>query len=286
MDYQLIDADNHYYEAEDCFTRYGDDEVKRFVRWVAEGKRRYILFGGSMQTMVPNPTFNPVIKPGVLHKQLKELAAGGGRERSGPANAWSSGSLEPLQASYRDRDARLQVMDEQGLEKAWLFPTLAVGIEGLHPQKVELTYKLFHAFNLWLEDDWGWGYKDRLLGAAAIPVLDPVLATKELDFVLDRGAKLIVLRPGPANGRSRPIRSGTHSGPASRRRTFPSPTTSMLVATPMTRLTACSGSATESLIPSTRATFETRFSAATARSWTRSRRSCWAISSAGSPGCV
>jgi predicted TIM-barrel fold metal-dependent hydrolase len=202
MDYQLIDADNHYYEAEDCFTRYGDDEVKRFVRWVSEGKRRYIMFGTSMQTMVPNPTFNPVIKPGVLHKQLKELAEGGGRERSGPTNAWRSDSLEPLRPAYQDRDARLEVMDKQGLEKAWLFPTLAVGIEGLHPQRVELTYKLFHAFNRWLEEDWGWAYQDRLIGAAAIPVLDPGLATKELDAVLSRGARMIVLRPGPANGRS------------------------------------------------------------------------------------
>ena len=74
MEYQLIDADNHYYETEDCFTRHGDDEVKRFVRWVSEGKRRHILFGNVQQTMVPNPTFNPVIKPGVLHKQLKDVS--------------------------------------------------------------------------------------------------------------------------------------------------------------------------------------------------------------------
>jgi hypothetical protein len=40
VDYQLIDADNHYYEAEDAFTRYGDEEVNRFVRWLAQGKRR------------------------------------------------------------------------------------------------------------------------------------------------------------------------------------------------------------------------------------------------------
>src|SRR5206468_2187665 len=98
--------------------------------------------------------------------------------------------------------ARLSVMEEQGLEKAWLFPTLAVGIEGLNPDKVALTYKVFHSFNRWLEEDWGWNYQDRLIGAAAIPVLDPELATAELDAVLSRGARMIVLRPGPANGRS------------------------------------------------------------------------------------
>ena len=47
-DYQYVDADNHYYEAEDAFTRHGDDDVKRYVRWVSEGKRRHIVFGSTM----------------------------------------------------------------------------------------------------------------------------------------------------------------------------------------------------------------------------------------------
>ena len=77
MDYQLVDADNHYYEAEDCFTRHGDEEVKRFVKWVADGKRRHLLFGDVMPTMVPNPTFNPITRPGAFTPDLVELAGGG-----------------------------------------------------------------------------------------------------------------------------------------------------------------------------------------------------------------
>jgi predicted TIM-barrel fold metal-dependent hydrolase len=201
MDYTMIDADNHYYESEDCFTRHGDEEVNRYVKWVNEGKRKHLLFGGVMQTMVPNPTFNPITKPGVMHTRLKELAEGG--ERRNLDNSDSRRYvLEPLPDHYRDRDARLRVMDEQGLDKAWLFPTLAVGVEGLNPGNLDLTYKVFHAFNQWIEDDWGYAYEDRLYGAAAIPVLDPDLAVRELDFVLERGARLVVLRPGPANGRS------------------------------------------------------------------------------------
>ena len=44
----FVDADNHYYEAEDAFIRYGDEDVKRYVRWVSEGKRRYMVFGSTM----------------------------------------------------------------------------------------------------------------------------------------------------------------------------------------------------------------------------------------------
>lgn len=202
MDYKLFDADNHYYEAEDAFTRYGDDEVKSFVRWMTEGKRRHIVFGKALQTMVPNPTFNPIAKPGVYHSRLRELAQHGDRRNIPPEDKARYGELEPLSAAYRERGARLEVMDEQGVERAVLLPTLAVGIEGLNPDNPRMTYKLFHAFNRWLEDDWGFDYNDRIYAVPAIPVLDPDLAAAELESVLARGAKFVVLRPGPAAGRS------------------------------------------------------------------------------------
>jgi predicted TIM-barrel fold metal-dependent hydrolase len=177
--------------------------VERFVRWYSQGKKKFVAFGQTFQTMVPNPTFNPVTKPGIMHKRLRELAEGGQRKNldNNDRQRWG-GQIEPLSEHYQDRDARLRVMDEQGVDTVWLFPTLAVGVEGLNPEMVQMTYKLFHSFNRWLEEDWGWSYKDRIISAAAIPVLDPVEATKELDSVLERGARLIVLRPGPANGRS------------------------------------------------------------------------------------
>jgi predicted TIM-barrel fold metal-dependent hydrolase len=201
MEYGLVDADNHYYESEDCFTRYGDEDVQRFVKWVSQGKKKFVMFGNVMQTMVANPTFDPITKPGVMHQRLKELAEGGVRRNVHGMDS-TRFVLERLPAWYRDRDARLDVMDEQGLDKAWLFPTLAVGVEGLNPDNLDMTYKVFHSFNRWLEDDWGFAYRDRLYGAPAIPVLDPTRAVVELESVLARGARLVVLRPGPTNGRS------------------------------------------------------------------------------------
>ena len=93
-------------------------------------------------------------------------------------------------------------MDGQGVERAVFFPTLGVGIDGLNANNVRMTYKLFHAFNLWLDDDWGFNHVDRIYAAPFIPMLDPQLACDELDAVLARGAKVIVMRPGPAGGRS------------------------------------------------------------------------------------
>jgi hypothetical protein len=78
MEFELFDADNHYYEAEDAFLRHADEKVKKYVRWVSEGKRRYLLFGDRLPSAIPNPTFNPVVRPGTHHDHLKALEAGGG----------------------------------------------------------------------------------------------------------------------------------------------------------------------------------------------------------------
>jgi predicted TIM-barrel fold metal-dependent hydrolase len=202
MDFRLIDADNHYYEAEDAFLRYADESVKGFVRWIQEGKRRRLVFGNQVAPVPPNPTFNPIAKAGAFHARLLELEEGKGTRNLSPFDKARYGELEPLPAPYRSREERLMVLDEQGVEKCFLFPTLGDCVEGLFHDNVPMAYKAFHAFNLWLEEDWGYGYQDRLYAPPYIPMLDPEMATKELDFVLDKGARLVSLRPGPAGGRS------------------------------------------------------------------------------------
>lgn len=202
MEYQLVDADNHYYEAEDAFLRHADDSVRRFVRWVSDGKRRNLVFGDRVANTPPNPTFNPIAKPGAFHARLKELEDGSGERNLTSFDTRRYGQLEPLPSAYRDRDDRLEVLDRQGVEKCFLFPTLGDCVEGLFHEDIPMAYKAFHAYNLWLEEDWGYAYRDRLYAPPYIPVLDPELATQELQFVLDKGARLVSLRPGPAGGRS------------------------------------------------------------------------------------
>ena len=207
MDYMFVDADNHYYEAEDAFFRHGDAEVKRYVRWVSEGKRRYLIFGdtvvGMENTGVPNPTFNPIAAAGAFHMRLKQL-----QERTTTLTGLQLddveryGQLEQLPDGYRFGEARIPMLDEQNVEKALLFPTLGDCVEGLMQHDPRICYKVFHAFNLWLEEDWGYHLEDRIYGAPYIPMLDPQLAAEELDFLLAKGARAISLRPGPADGRS------------------------------------------------------------------------------------
>jgi predicted TIM-barrel fold metal-dependent hydrolase len=200
IDYKIVDADNHYYEADDAFLRFADEKVRKHVRWMNDGNRRHLFFGDRKSTGVPNPTFNPIAQPGAFHDHLKLLESGV-RPRSN-AFAAKYGELEPLTPVYREREPRIVTMDKQGVEKIVMFPTLGQCVEHLMYDDVEMMYSVFRSFNTWLDTDWGFNYEDRVYAVPVIPLLDVDRAIKELEFVLDRGARAICLRPGPLYGRT------------------------------------------------------------------------------------
>ena len=107
-----------------------------------------------------------------------------------------------IAAEFRNRDARLTRMDEQGLAAAFLFPSLGVCVEPYMTDNAAQTFANLRAFNRWLDDDWGYAYHDRLFAAPMLSLLDVDLAVAELETVLARGARILCLRPGPVNGRS------------------------------------------------------------------------------------
>jgi len=198
VDFTFFDADNHYYEAEDAFTRYPSDRMaaEHYVRWLteADGKRRRLFFGTQEADTVSNPTFHKVIAPGSYHGTLTLQTD----HRTPRVDL----ELSPISPAYRDRRARLAAMDEQGVEKVVLFPTLAVTVEGLMADDAPMLHDCFHAFNRWLDDDWGFAHQDRIFAAPYISLRDVDRAVAELEWVLDRGARVITMRPGPAYGRS------------------------------------------------------------------------------------
>jgi predicted TIM-barrel fold metal-dependent hydrolase len=203
MDYQFFDADNHYYEPEDCFTRHGDEAVKRYVTWVSEGSKRHLLFGQVRTNdvrnpnSVMNPTFSRVAEPGAFHEVLKAIEAG-----TVMSMKQRYGELEPLRDAYRNRDARIMEMDLQGVERMVLFPTLGLTVEGYMGAEPEMLYKVMHAFNLWLDDDWGLNRDGRIYSAPVISMRTVEGAVAELEWAVSRGARVVTVQPGPAHGRS------------------------------------------------------------------------------------
>ena len=186
-----VDADNHYYEALDAFTRHLDPEFKRRgVRVVRDGSHVEILIAGKVNNFIPNPTFDPVIVPGCLDLQFRGQIPEGVDPRT-------LTRVEPISESYRDRDARIAKLDEQGLDAALLFPTLGCGVEHALRHDIPATMASLSAFNRWLDEDWGFSYQDRIIAAPMISLADPEAAVREIDWVLERNARIVHVRPAP-----------------------------------------------------------------------------------------
>jgi predicted TIM-barrel fold metal-dependent hydrolase len=195
LDFRAFDADNHYYEATDAFTRHIEPDMrKRCMQWAdVDGKRR-LLVGGRVNKFIPNPTFDPIARPGSLEDYFR------GRNTEGLDLKTMFGDLDPLadHPGYQDRAARVRLLDEQGLEGALLFPTLGVGMQEALRRDVRALHAAFTAFNRWLDDDWGFDRGDgRLYAAPMIALADPARAEAEVARVLDAGARILVMVPGP-----------------------------------------------------------------------------------------
>ena len=180
LDYLAFDADNHYYEALDAFTRHLDPELGgRCVQWCEIDGRKYHVVGGRVSHAVVNPTFDPIAKAGAMHDYFR-----GNPDGKQPCEFLRE--REPIPAEYRDRDARIAKLDEFGLESIWLFPTLGILYEELLGNDVFAITQTFTAFNRWLDDDWGFAYQDRIFAAPYITLSDLDWAIGELEWAAEQ----------------------------------------------------------------------------------------------------
>ncbi len=102
--------------------------------------------------------------------------------------------------AFRSAGPRLALLDELGLDAALMFPTLASLLEVHFIDDPELTSTLVHSFNEWLHDEWKFDYDGRIF---ATPIVNPCVVDRsvgELDWLLDRGVKVVLLRPAPIAG--------------------------------------------------------------------------------------
>ncbi|MDZ4826053.1 MAG: amidohydrolase family protein [Actinomycetota bacterium] len=187
--YLAFDADNHYYEALDAFTRHLDPKLgPRCVQWAEINGRKYHVVGGHVSRAVVNPTFDPIAKAGAMHDYF--------RGNPNKLQPWEFlVEREPIPAEYRDRDARIAKLSEFGLESVWLFPTLGILYEELLKHDIGAVTLTFTAFNRWLDEDWGCNYRDQIFAAPYISLCDQDWAISELEWALDRGARCIIMRP-------------------------------------------------------------------------------------------
>lgn len=195
--FRVVDGDTHYYELRDSFTRhFPPSMIEDAVRPVRgeDGVER-LMVGERLYTFVEDlgDFYSMTVRPGSLRQVLASLSSGGVEEND---------HLISMQKEFVNRDARVARMDEEGVEVAFLFPTTGVTVEHFLKETPPALYANLRAFNRWLEEDWGYAWKGRIYAAPLLSLCDLDEAVTELEYVLDAGARMISLRPGPAYGRS------------------------------------------------------------------------------------
>jgi predicted TIM-barrel fold metal-dependent hydrolase len=194
LDCPVFDADNHLYETRDALTKYLPDRFRGAVEYVEIRGRTKILVCGRVSEYIPNPTFDVVARPGAQEDYYRR----GNPEGKSRREIFG----EPIRAipAFREPGPRLALMDEQGLDRALMFPTLASLVEERMKDDVELTHAVVHALNQWISETWTFDYEARIFATPIISLPIIERAIEELDWVVARGARVVLIRPAPVPG--------------------------------------------------------------------------------------
>jgi predicted TIM-barrel fold metal-dependent hydrolase len=193
--WRIVDADNHYYETDDCFSRHIEPPFRdRCVHIVREGEGPGRPFVGDtpLYFLVSNPA-DLVGRPGSVVARKDE------RYEPLPPDQL----MRPLEVSeLMGREGRLAWMDEHQIDAVLLFPGLALTVEHQLRDDTEVCVANLRAFNRWLDEEWGFSYRDRILAVPFLTLVDLGAAVSELEWALDRGARAVHLLFSPVGFRS------------------------------------------------------------------------------------
>jgi predicted TIM-barrel fold metal-dependent hydrolase len=143
---------------------------------------------------IPNPTFKVVARPGAWEDYFKNGNPEGKtrRELMGKPIAAPDAFFAPA--------PRLALMNELGIDRALMWPTLASLLEERLAMDPRATHAVVHALNQWMHEHWSFNYEGRIFATPVItlPIVDE--AIRELEWVAERGAKVILIRPAPVPG--------------------------------------------------------------------------------------
>ena len=192
LDIPVFDADNHLYETEDALTKFLPDRYKGAIDYVDVRGRTKIVIRGQISEYIPNPTFEVVARPGAQEDYFRH----GNPEGKSRREIFG----EPMRSipAFREPAPALELMDEQGIDRALMFPTLASLVEERMRDDPELTHAAIHALNQWLHETWTFDYEDRIF---TTPVITLPIVEKA-----HRGARVGGRAGRP--GRAHPARAG------------------------------------------------------------------------------
>ncbi|HUZ10394.1 MAG TPA: amidohydrolase family protein [Acidimicrobiales bacterium] len=189
----VFDCDFHLYEKADAFTRHLPEQHKGVIKLVQVDGRTKIAVRNRLSDYIPNPTFEVVAAPG---SGMEYFAA------KNPTGKSFREIVTPMRTipEFTDKDARIALMDRMHVQATINYPTLASLIEVNFMDDPELTQVLVHAYNEWLYDEWGFNYQGRIYTTPVMNLSTCEGAVKELEWALERGARVMLVRPAPVAG--------------------------------------------------------------------------------------
>jgi predicted TIM-barrel fold metal-dependent hydrolase len=206
--YPVFDADNHMYETTDAFTKYLPAEYAGLVKFVEVNGRTKIALRNVISNYIPNPTFNKVAPPGAQELEFRIKNPSSKHSVGTTAGLDTKSKHEPRLPGMPPRyiesppaffnpEDRVVLMDELGVDRAMMWPTLASLLEERLADDPKATAVVVHALNEWMYEHWTFNFDNRIFATPVInlSILDE--AIRELDYVVERGARAILIRPAP-----------------------------------------------------------------------------------------
>jgi predicted TIM-barrel fold metal-dependent hydrolase len=195
LPYETFDADNHLYENQDALTKFLPKNYKDAIKYVDVDGRKKLAIRDHISQYIPNPTFERVAVPGGWGNTATNKGESGKSMRDGVKP-----KAMPGIDAFFDPEPRLALMKDMGIDRTVLWPTLASVLEERVADDPEFAVTVIHALNEWMHETWQFSYEDRIFATPVItmPVVDK--AIEELEWVVERGAKVVLIRPAPVPG--------------------------------------------------------------------------------------
>jgi predicted TIM-barrel fold metal-dependent hydrolase len=194
LDFPVFDADNHMYETTDAFTKFLPKEYDGLIKYVEVNGRTKIAVNNLISDYIPNPTFEVVAAPGAQEEYFKV-----GNPEGKSRREIMGKPIRSLPA-FMAPEPRLKLMDELGLDRALMWPTLASLLEERLRGEPDAVHAVIHALNQWMHEHWTFNYEDRIFPTPVINLGIVDKAMKELEWVVERGARILLIRPAPVFG--------------------------------------------------------------------------------------
>ena len=194
LGFPVFDGDNHLYETRDALTKFLPPEYRSAIRYVEVDGRTKIATMGQISDYIPNPTFDKVAAPGAQEDYFRH----GNPE--GKSHREILGKPIRSTDAFREPGPRLALLDEQGVDKTMMYPTLASLVEERFRDHPEATHTIIHALNQWLQETWSFDYKGRIFTTPIITLPIVEKAIEELNWAVGHGARTVLIRPAPVPG--------------------------------------------------------------------------------------